>query len=35
MQTFGFDLAEYMKSACFKEFTDGPGDFYAVYRKVF
>ena len=35
MQTFGFDLDEYMNTRCFKDFTDNPGDFYAVYRKVF
>lgn len=35
MQTFGFDIEPYMSTACFKEFTDSPGDFYAVYRKVF
>ena len=35
LQTFGFDLDAYMKNGCFKEFTDEPGDFYAVYRKAF
>lgn len=35
MQTFGFDIDQYTNTKCFKEFTDNPGDFYAVYRKVF
>lgn len=35
LQTFGFNIKPYFSATCYKDMTDGPEGFFAVYRKLF
>lgn len=35
LQTFGFNIKPYFSEACYKDFSDGPEGYFAVFRKLF